>query len=220
MTPFSPTLTSTHTHTLHPGGHSLTHVVSVRGLGGSVLQARQDLALSDVAVPHQQELEQKVVRPGRAASVAHPRGRWQLSCPIMRWDPAAWSLTPSSPPLTPGSKARRRERETRKVRRNKSATVKLPPRSTTETLRVFTCNKQFGDPVQIVSGRATSVQCEPPTPIKGYCVLCAIRAHRTRRAFTHEGKNPPQTVQFGSWTLDWGRADGSLASLPPSASQL
>lgn len=75
MTPFSPTLTSTHTHTLHPGGHSLTHVVSVRGLGGSVLQARQDLALSDVAVPHQQELEQKVVRPGRAASVAHPRGR-------------------------------------------------------------------------------------------------------------------------------------------------
>lgn len=55
--------------------HSLTHVVSVWGLGDSVLQARQDLALPDVAVPHQQELEQKVVRPGRAASVAHPRGR-------------------------------------------------------------------------------------------------------------------------------------------------
>lgn len=54
------------------------HVVSVRGLAGSVLQARQDLALPDVAVAHQQELEQEVVRPGRAASVAHPQ------CPIMR----------------------------------------------------------------------------------------------------------------------------------------
>lgn len=53
---------------------SLTHVVPVRGLGRSVLQTRQDLALPHVAVAHQQELEQKVVRPRRAASVAHPRG--------------------------------------------------------------------------------------------------------------------------------------------------
>lgn len=52
-----------------------SHVVSVRRLGGSVLQARQDLSLPDIAVSHQQEFEQKVVRPGRAASVAHPRGR-------------------------------------------------------------------------------------------------------------------------------------------------
>lgn len=101
------------------------------------------------------------------------------------------SMEPEPPPLTVRSKARRLDRETRKVRRNKSATVIVPPQSTTETLRVFTCNKQFGDPVQIVSRRATSVQREPPTPIKGYCVLCAIRAHRTRRVFTHEGKNGP-----------------------------
>lgn len=52
----------------------LTHVVAVRGLGGSVLQAGQDLALPHVAVAHQQELEQKVVGARRAASVAHARG--------------------------------------------------------------------------------------------------------------------------------------------------
>lgn len=49
----------------------LTHVVAVRGLGGSVLQAGQDLAFPHVAVAHQQELEQKVVGARRAASVAH-----------------------------------------------------------------------------------------------------------------------------------------------------
>lgn len=59
---------------LPPPPHPLTHVVAVRGLGGSVLQAGQDLALPHVAVAHQQELEQKVVGARRAASVAHARG--------------------------------------------------------------------------------------------------------------------------------------------------
>lgn len=118
-------------HPLTP--RSLTHVVSVRGLAGSVLQTRQDLALPDVAVAHQQELEQKVVRPGRARSVAHPRAWWQLPCPIMRRDPAAESLTYL---LRPGPK-----REDRRRVKSEEINPRWLQKSTIRTLRVLTCSR-------------------------------------------------------------------------------
>lgn len=56
-------------------GEQLTHVVPVGRLGGSVLQAGQDLPLAHVAVPHQQEFQQKIVGFHRASHVAHPPRR-------------------------------------------------------------------------------------------------------------------------------------------------
>lgn len=49
----------------------LTRGVTVRGLGRTVLQARQDLALAHVAIAHQQELEQEIIGANRAAPGAH-----------------------------------------------------------------------------------------------------------------------------------------------------
>jgi len=64
------------------GGDILTHVVAVRRLRGSVLQAGQDLPLAHIAVSHQEELEQKVVRlDGTGGPVGHPQRVWS-PCPI------------------------------------------------------------------------------------------------------------------------------------------
>lgn len=149
--------------TSSPHTPSLTHVVSVRRLAGSVLQARQDLSLPHIAVSHQQELEQKVVRSDRAASVAHPRGRWQLPRPIMRRDSAACNLPPPPPPLAPVNtpvQSQKNSRDTRKVQQNKSAMIKVPPRSTAETVNMQ--HTVWSDCVQ----RASSVQRETPTTIR------------------------------------------------------
>lgn len=58
-----------------PGGQlrlgRLTTAVGVRRLGRSVLQAVQDLSLADIAVSHQQELEQVVVALHWAPLAAH-----------------------------------------------------------------------------------------------------------------------------------------------------
>lgn len=53
---------------------TLTHVVTIWRLAGSVLEARQYLSLSHIAVPDQEKLEQKIVSLGGAGSVVHPRG--------------------------------------------------------------------------------------------------------------------------------------------------
>lgn len=61
---------------------TLTHIVSIRRLAGSVLEARQNLPLSDIAVPHQKKLQQEIVSLNGAGSMGHPHG-WESLCPIV-----------------------------------------------------------------------------------------------------------------------------------------
>lgn len=154
-------------------GPSLTHVVSVRGLGGSVLQARQDLALPDVAVAHQQELEQEVVGPDRTASVAHPRTRRRLPCPIMRGDPAAFSPNPVSVLPTARFRATGRRRDAGSQIRDS----------------IQDGDSVCGHAVQTESNRATSFQREPPTPTSSLRPLCHQRAQDAPRFYARGRKS-------------------------------
>lgn len=79
---------------------TLTHVVTIWRLAGSVLEARQYLSLSHIAVPDQEKLEQKIVSLGGAGSVVHPHGEEWL-CSIMEHRVHDCSITSSVSPPTP-----------------------------------------------------------------------------------------------------------------------